>query len=88
MESTVVGPINLGNPKEQNMLELAQQIIHLTGSRSQIQHHDLPEDDPKLRNPDISMAIKFLDWEPEVSVDEGLKRTITYFQNRLATPIG
>jgi UDP-glucuronate decarboxylase len=87
MESDHVGPINLGNPNEQNMLELAKQIIFLTKSQSQIEYEDLPEDDPKLRNPDISKAIHLLKWKPEVSIDEGLKKTIEYFATRLATQV-
>lgn len=87
MESIHSGPINLGNPKEQNMLELAEQIISLTNSVSKIEYQELPEDDPKLRNPDISKAINLLQWTPKVSIEDGLEQTITYFRNRLATTI-
>lgn len=83
MESNHSGPINLGNPKEQNMLELAEQIIHLTNSESKIVFKTLPEDDPKLRNPDISLARNLLNWEPKISIHEGLTRTIDYFKTRV-----
>jgi UDP-glucuronate decarboxylase len=88
MESIHSGPINLGNPIEQNMLELAQQIIDLTNSASKIEYQELPEDDPKLRNPDISKAINLLQWAPKVSIDDGLAQTIAYFRNRLTASNG
>ena len=69
------------------MLELAEQIISLTNSVSKIEYQELPEDDPKLRNPDISKAINLLQWTPKVSIEDGLEQTITYFRNRLATTI-
>jgi UDP-glucuronate decarboxylase len=79
----VTGPINLGNPSECTILELAQKIIRLTNSHSEITFKPLPEDDPKKRQPDISLARKILDWEPKVSLEKGLKRTIRYFDELL-----
>ena len=81
----VVGPMNLGNPGEFTILDLAQQVIELTGSRSRIVHRPLPEDDPRQRRPDISMAQDRLSWTPKVSLEEGLRRTIPYFERLLAT---
>jgi len=78
------GPVNLGNPAETTILEFARRIIALTGSRSQIVFRPLPADDPKQRQPDISLARERLGWEPEVDVETGLKRTIDYFAARLA----
>jgi UDP-glucuronate decarboxylase len=78
----VTGPLNLGNPGEFTMLELAEKVIRLTGSSSTIQHLPLPQDDPKQRRPDISKAKALLDWEPTVPLDEGLTRTIAYFRGR------
>ena len=80
----VTGPINLGNPGEFTMLELAEQIIALTGSKSQISYRPLPADDPKQRCPDISLAIKELQWEPRIALADGLKQTIDYFERQLA----
>jgi UDP-glucuronate decarboxylase len=73
------GPVNLGNPREFSMLELAEKVISLTGSRSRIVLKPLPEDDPRQRQPDISLARKELGWEPRVELDEGLMVTIRYF---------
>jgi UDP-glucuronate decarboxylase len=75
----VTGPINTGNPGEFTMLELAQQIIAITNSKSKIIHQPLPQDDPKQRRPDISKAKKHLGWEPKVQLKEGLTRTVAYF---------
>jgi UDP-glucuronate decarboxylase len=80
----VTGPINLGNPTEFTMLELANQVIAKTGSSSPIVFHDLPADDPKQRQPDITLAKNVLGWEPTVDLGEGLDRTIAYFKVRLA----
>ena len=74
------GPVNLGNPIEFSMLELAEKIIALTGSKAKIEFHPLPEDDPKKRKPDIMLAIKELNWEPETDIEDGLKKTIQYFK--------
>ncbi|MDQ1336676.1 MAG: UDP-glucuronate decarboxylase [Thermodesulfobacteriota bacterium] len=79
-----VGPVNLGNPSEFSMLELAEEIIQLTGSRSQIVFKPLPQDDPLQRRPDISLAKKRLEWEPRIKLEEGLEKTIGYFKNILA----
>jgi len=77
------GPVNLGNPDEYTILDLAKKIIVMTGSASKIIHRPLPSDDPTQRKPDISLAAAKLGWQPRVSVDEGLKRTIEYFQKEL-----
>ena len=74
-------PVNLGNPVEFNMLELADTILRLTGSKSKICFENLPIDDPKQRKPDISRAKKILNWEPKIKLEEGLKNTISYFKN-------
>lgn len=79
----VCGPVNLGNPVEVSMLELAKKIIELTGSRSPLNFHSLPGDDPKQRQPDISLARHLLDWESVLPLDEGLIRTIAYFDQLL-----
>jgi len=73
------GPVNLGNPFEISVSELADKIIQMTGSKSEIIHLPLPEDDPRQRQPDISLARKELDWNPKIGLDEGLRRTIEYF---------
>jgi len=75
------GPVNLGNPNEFTILELAQKVIALTGSRSKIVYRPLPEDDPLQRRPNIALAKKQLGWEPQIQLEEGLKRTIEYFKN-------
>ena len=81
---TFLGPVNLGNPNEFTMLELAQTIIELTGSKSKIIHMDLPQDDPKQRQPDISLAKeKLAGWEPKIQLREGLITTISYFDKLL-----
>ncbi len=77
------GPVNIGNPAEHTILQFAQRIIELTGSSSQIIHKKLPEDDPKVRRPDITRARKILGWEPKVALDEGLTRTIDYFRDKV-----
>jgi UDP-glucuronate decarboxylase len=79
----VTGPVNIGNPVESTILDLANKIIELTGSASPIVFLPLPQDDPKQRRPDISLASRELDWEPEIGIDEGLGRTIAYFQAQL-----
>lgn len=78
-----VGPVNLGNPGEFSMIELAEKIIHLTGSRSKLIFLPLPEDDPKQRQPDISLANDKLGWMPRISLDDGLKMTIEHFRKIL-----
>ncbi len=76
----VTGPINIGNPGEFSMQELAEKVIAITGSTSEISYHPLPQDDPKQRRPDISLAQNTLDWNPTVALDQGLERTIAYFR--------
>jgi UDP-glucuronate decarboxylase len=77
------GPVNLGNPEEYSILQLAETIIRLTGSKSRIVFKPLPPDDPKQRCPDITLARKVLNWQPTTTLEEGLKRTIEYFRNLL-----
>jgi UDP-glucuronate decarboxylase len=79
-EKGVTGPINLGNPGEFTMLELAEKIIHLTASKSKLVFMPLPTDDPKQRQPDIRLAKENLDWQPKVNLEDGLKETISYFK--------
>ncbi|MHA1541261.1 MAG: UDP-glucuronic acid decarboxylase family protein [Alphaproteobacteria bacterium] len=80
-KNEITGPINIGNPKEITMLELAEEILSLTNSKSKIIFKDLPKDDPKRRRPDISQAKEKLNWEPKISLKEGLEKTIEYFKN-------
>jgi UDP-glucuronate decarboxylase len=80
----VTGPVNLGNPKEFTMLQLAEQVIRLTGSSSRIVHQALPADDPTQRCPDINLARQWLDWRPTIELEEGLRRTIAYFEARMS----
>ena len=80
----LVGPINLGNPGEFTMLELAEKVIAQTGSKSKLVFERLPQDDPKQRQPDITKAKQELNWEPKVGLEEGLEKTIAYFQKVLA----
>jgi nucleoside-diphosphate-sugar epimerase len=75
----VDGPINLGNPEEISVLRLAQEIIELTNSASEVIRLELPEDDPKQRKPDIQKAMDLLGWKPHISRQDGLLRTIEYF---------
>lgn len=78
-----IGPVNLGNPCEHTILEFAEKIISLTGSKSRVSFKPLPQDDPKQRQPDITLARERLGWEPKVPVDEGLKLTIEYFKRKV-----
>lgn len=82
-EPGFTGPVNLGNPGEFTMLELAEKVIKHVGGKSKLAFHPLPQDDPKQRQPNISLAKEKLDWEPKVSLDDGLKRTVEYFRNLL-----
>jgi UDP-glucuronate decarboxylase len=82
----LVGPVNLGNPVEFTMLELAEAVIKLTGSKSRIEYQPLPSDDPQHRRPDISLARDKLGWEPKVQLEEGLRKTIAYFRELLSIP--
>ncbi|MBE0499541.1 MAG: SDR family oxidoreductase [Campylobacterales bacterium] len=75
------GPVNIGNPGEFTMIELAEKVIELTGSKSKITFQPLPQDDPLQRQPDISLAKKELGWEPRIGLEEGLKQAITYFKS-------
>jgi dTDP-glucose 4,6-dehydratase len=77
-------PVNLGNPSEITILEFAKEILSLSGSKSAIENRPLPQDDPKLRQPDISRARRLLKWEPRIDRHEGLKRTLAYFQKKVA----
>ena len=77
------GPVNLGNPEEFTVLELAQFIIKRTGSKSKIIRKDLPKDDPERRKPDISLAKSTLDWSPKVQLEEGITKTIGFFEDLL-----
>ena len=79
------GPVNIGNPGEFTMLELAEKVITLTASTSRLVHRPLPQDDPRQRQPDITLAKSVLDWQPRVSLEDGLKETIAYFRNLLRT---
>ena len=84
MESDTNDPVNLGNPKEMTINEIAQEIVTMTGSRSQLIHQSLPIDDPKVRQPDITRAREILGWTPHVSLQEGLSQTIKYVKQRIA----
>ncbi|MDO9498629.1 UDP-glucuronic acid decarboxylase family protein [Falsiroseomonas sp.] len=85
-DEDVPGPINIGNPHEISVLTLASKIIALTGARSQLVRKPLPQNDPTQRCPDISRARQLLNWEPRVSLDEGLRRTIAYFAGKMGEP--
>jgi UDP-glucuronate decarboxylase len=82
-----VGPLNLGNPGEFTIRELAEAVIRLTGSKSRLIHQPLPADDPRQRQPDITRARQLLDWQPAVQLEEGLTRTIAYFDRLLSTGV-
>jgi dTDP-glucose 4,6-dehydratase len=82
LHSDEVMPTNIGNPDEMTILEFAEKVLALTGTRSKIVFRPLPQDDPKVRQPDITKARKLLGWEPRVSLDEGLRRTLEYFRER------
>ena len=83
----VTGPINLGKPGEFKIIELAEKVIELTNSRSEIIFKPLPVDDPMQRRPDITLASEILGWEPEVLLEDGLKKTIAYFEELLQSPL-
>ena len=78
----VTGPINLGNPEEYSIIELANMIKSLTDSRSELVFRDLPQDDPRQRQPDIALAEQSLNWRPRVNIRDGLEKTIAYFKER------
>ena len=81
----VTGPVNLGNPHEISVRELAERVIKLTGSKSEIVFAPLPQDDPTQRCPDIGLARRILGWEPLVPLEDGLKQAIQYFENVVRT---
>jgi nucleoside-diphosphate-sugar epimerase len=83
MQSNVNDPVNIGNPHEMTIEEIARTIIKLTGSKSKIVYRPLPEDDPKVRQPDITRARTLLGWEPKVPLEEGLTRTLEYFRTKV-----
>jgi UDP-glucuronate decarboxylase len=83
-DDSLTGPINLGNPGEFTMIELAEKVLRLTGSKSKLLHMPLPQDDPKQRRPDISKAKQYLDWEPTIALEQGLEKTIAYFRRAIA----
>ena len=85
-ESDVHEPVNIGNPNEMSLLEMAELVVELTGSRSEIVYEALPVDDPQVRQPDISRARDLLGWEPEVDVREGIRRTIEHYTRILGEP--
>jgi UDP-glucuronate decarboxylase len=82
-DDSVTGPVNLGNPAEFTMLQLAQMVIDLTGSSSQLAFHPLPQDDPQQRQPNIELARQLIDWSPRIELQQGLQRTIDYFREIL-----
>ena len=83
MHAPVNDPVNIGNPHEMTLLDLAKRIIQLTGARSEIVFRSLPVDDPKVRQPDIGRARALLGWEPQVDIDEGLRLTVDWFREKL-----
>jgi UDP-glucuronate decarboxylase len=85
MEAELIGPVNLGNPSESTIKELASKILSLTESKSKMVFSPLPPDDPERRCPDITLARKILNWEPRISLDEGLEKTIEYFRKKLSS---
>jgi UDP-glucuronate decarboxylase len=82
-DDSFLGPVNLGNPHEFRIMDLAKTVISMTGNRSKIVHRPLPQDDPMQRNPDISLARKILGWQPHVNLEKGLERTIEYFRKAI-----
>lgn len=82
IDSDEVGPINLGNPEERTVTELAELVLELTGSKSLVEYHPLPTDDPTRRRPDLTLATARLGWRPEVSTEDGLQRTSAWFAAR------
>jgi len=85
LDSDLTGPVNIGNPDERTVGELAQVVLEVTGSSSAIEHRPLPTDDPTRRCPDITVARAELGWEPRVSLEDGLGRTVEYFASLMAT---
>ena len=83
MESDFPGPVNIGNPDEMTILDFAEFVLERIDTRSSIVHRELPEDDPKVRKPDISLAGEKLGWEPIVGLEKGMAKTIEYFREKL-----
>lgn len=83
-QEKTVGPVNIGNPGEFTMLELAELVLKKVGGKSKIVHQDLPTDDPRQRQPDISLAKKYLEWQPAVPLEQGIEKTIDYFRKEFA----
>jgi dTDP-glucose 4,6-dehydratase len=83
MESNINDPVNIGNPQEMTIEQIARMIIKLTGSKSKLVYRPLPEDDPKVRQPDITRARTLLGWEPKIGLEEGLTRTLEYFRTKV-----
>ena len=81
----VTGPVNLGNPSEFTIRELAEKVLSMTGSKSELVFRPLPQDDPQQRCPDISLAKSTLDWTPKVALEDGLKKTIGHFEKLLSS---
>jgi UDP-glucuronate decarboxylase len=84
MNSEYTGPVNLGNPCEKTVVEIARQVLEMTGGESEIQYRALPSDDPRRRKPDITLAREYLGWEPKISLEEGLAATIDYFRKHIS----
>jgi nucleoside-diphosphate-sugar epimerase len=84
IENSIHSPVNLGNPYELSVLEIAKMVLNLTGSKSTIEFKPLPVDDPRVRRPNINKARTILGWEPNVGIEEGLSMTINYFKNNLS----
>jgi UDP-glucuronate decarboxylase len=82
-QTETVGPVNIGNPGEFTMLQLAELTLKLVGGKSKIVHRPLPADDPRQRRPDITLARKHLQWEPTIALEQGLQRTIAYFRTQV-----
>ena len=80
MNAPVNDPVNLGNPREMTLLELAKQVVRMSGSKSEIVYRALPTDDPKVRQPDIGRARRLLGWEPTVALEEGLRQTLEWYR--------
>ena len=86
MESDINDPVNIGNPHEMTIEQIARAIIDFSGSTSKIVYRPLPEDDPKVRKPDITRARTLLGWEPKVPLEEGLVKTLAYFKTKVPAP--
>jgi len=80
--SDINDPINIGNPHEMTIKEMAEIVLKVTGSKSKLVYKPLPEDDPKVRQPDINLAIKLLGWEPKIVLEQGLKKTVEWFKTQ------